>query len=64
MTHAQQQVLLASGECLEVEEVYEALLLLARAQAEFPVITERDAQTALALLMIDALEHNAEAHII
>lgn len=55
---------LPSGESLTAEEILTGLLLLARHEAPFPVITAADAHLALLMLIPAILEHNNDHEVI
>ena len=59
-----QTIFLRSGESLTLEEVLEAFLLLARAEATFPLLTQHDVHLALLMLMPEVLEHNETEEIV
>ncbi len=55
---------LPSGESLTSEEILTGILLLARHEAPFPVITAADAHLALLMLVPAVLEFNNDSEII
>ena len=57
-------IILPSGEELTTEEVLTGLLLLARAEAAFPLMGEHDTLAALLSLIPLVLEFNNEHEII
>ena len=64
MTIQTTHVILASGESLTAEEVMQAFLLLARAEAGFPFIGERDVHLASLMLIPELLAYNNEEEIV
>lgn len=63
MTHPT-AIFLSSGEFLLREEILEGFLLLARHEAEFPIVTQSDARLAVMMLTLETLEHNDEHDVI
>lgn len=58
------QVLLPSGESISAEEILTGLLLLAQAEAAFPIMQAQDVHLAVLLLVPQILEYNNEHEII
>lgn len=59
-----QSVLLPSGESLTAADVLAAFLLLARAEAGFPFLGEKDVHLACLMLIPHLLEFNEEEGIV
>ena len=57
-------LILPDGEELEMRKVFQAVLLLARANADFPIITEGQVQLALLQLIPVFLEYNEAEGVI
>ena len=59
-----QNIILRSGESLTWEEVLEAFLLLARAEAHFPILSAHDAHLGCLMLIPDLLDYNEQEQIV
>ena len=57
-------IILSSGDSLTRDEILEASLLLARSEAEFPLLGEKDKRLACMLFVHEMLEFNEEKEII
>ena len=63
MAHPE-NIILSSGDSLTREEILEAALLLARSEAEFPLLGEKDARLACLMLAHEMIAFNEEKEII
>ena len=59
-----QNIILRSGEALTREEVMEAFLLLARAEAQFPFLTQHDIHLGCLMLIPDLLDFNEQEDVV
>lgn len=64
MSRPDQRVILASGEEITRDEVFEAFILLAKGDSAFPLISERDKVIALAVASADLYEWAKERGIL
>lgn len=64
MTILTTSVMLPSGESLTTEQVLAAFLLLARAEAGFPFIGEKDVHLGCLMLIPSLLEFNEEEELV
>lgn len=58
------EIFLSSGESLTPDEIMEGFLLLARNEAQYPLLSEQDRQIACFTLVLNTLAYNEENRII